>query len=1206
MGVKSNILIRKFLAGIFKAGLIFSLCFGMSGTPAAHAQETEPQAKSLAASSLPMQGQAWSQSGWFSIIWGDSLNGASQTTYTMTDASGKTSLLRLDERLAQSLGGMLQLNRKYVSVQGSWAAPLSAQAASTVIDVTAITLASSTGKQGLGSVSSEAVTGSKPWISIMCKFSDIASEPNTLAFFQGMYASTKPGLDDYWRELSYGTINVLGSNAAGWYTLPHPEIYYNPTDTSDGTNLDLLASDCTATADASVDFSPYSGINMMFNSDFDNGWAWGGGAYLTLDGASKFWRTTWEPPWSYANISVIEHEMGHGFGLPHSSGNYGQTYDNAWDVMSKDRYNCGAATDGTYGCMAQHTISYHLDILGWIPSGQKFTAGENTNTTITLEQLALPQTSNYKMVQIPINGSSTHFYSVEARRLAGYDVKLPGNAVVIHEVDTTRGIPAHVIDPDGNGDTGDAGAMWTVGETFSDTTYGISVTVVSATASGFQVTIITPPFWTISGHVRTSSGIGVSGVTLGGLPNTPSTDADGYYSDRVINGWSGTVTPQKSTHTFSPASLSYTSVTSDQANQNYTDTYYKGVYHVKTAASGTGDCADWANACTLQNALGTALSGEEIWAAAGKYLPTSGTDRAQTFHLANGVALYGGFVGTETARAQRNPALNLTSLSGDIGTPGDASDNSYHVVTGAAAATLNGFTVTAGNANGSGTQASGGGMYNYGSAPTLADVTFSANSATYGGGMYNDGSNPALANVSFNSNMATSNGGGMYNYGSSPTLAEITFNGNSATNFGGGIFNYSSSPALTNVTFGGNSTTYGAGMYNGGSSSPTLMNITFSSNTASSYGGGIYDTSSNPTLTNVTFNSNSAIFGGGIINFSSSPTIHNTILWGNATTYGAQMYNDSSSIPVVSDSVVQGGYAGGTNILSTDPVLGALGDYGDFTQTIPLLPGSSAIDTGNVTTCPATDQRGVARPQGAQCDMGAFEAHVFSLTITGGDYQNTLVNTAFAQPLSLSVGGTNGDPVNGGVITFTAPASGASAVLSSYSVTISAEAVSVNATANGMAGPYDVSADAAGVFAPAAFHLTNNSVGVTPSLTDTPTNTGTSSPTSTPTSTRTNTSTPSQTRTPTPTPTHTSTPSATSTSTRTRTRTPTPTQTSTSTASATRTPTTTASATRTRTPSRTSTGTLPTATKTFTPSRTPTRTATPTAHHRVYLPLNIR
>jgi len=81
------------------------------------------------------------------------------------------------------------------------------------------------------------------------------------------------------------------------------------------------------------------------------------------------------------------------------------------------------------------------------------------------------------------------------------------------------------------------------------------------------------------------------------------------------------------------------------------------VRYAKPTATGTGDCSSWANACTLQTALTGAASGDEIWAAAGVYKPTMlSTDRAATFQLKDGVAIYGGFYGTEASRDLRNPA----------------------------------------------------------------------------------------------------------------------------------------------------------------------------------------------------------------------------------------------------------------------------------------------------------------------------------------------------------------------------------------------------------------------------------------------------------------------------------------------------------------------------------------------------------------------
>jgi predicted outer membrane repeat protein len=401
-----------------------------------------------------------------------------------------------------------------------------------------------------------------------------------------------------------------------------------------------------------------------------------------------------------------------------------------------------------------------------------------------------------------------------------------------------------------------------------------------------------------------------------------------------------------------------------------------GVLYAKSVASGTGDCLSWANACTLQTALTGAASGNEIWATAGTYKPTTlGTDRSATFQLKNGVAVYGGFAGEETERTQQDPVTNLTILSGDIDnndsqtpiitdltTVTGNTTNSYHVVIGATGAILDGFTITAGNAN----------------------FNDNLNPDGNGGGMLNDsGSNPTLTNLIFRGNSTSYYGGGMLNWNSSsPILTNVTFNGNSAGSDGGGMFNWnSSSPALTNVTFNGNSALVGGGMYNYISSNSTLSNVTFYGNTATYLGGGgMYNDGSSPTLTNVTFSNNSATtFGGGMYNGAgSNPQIRNTIFWGNTALSGGAQISDVSSTPIVNDSVVQGGYAG-TNIITTDPLLGTLGDYGGFTQTIPLLAGSSAIDTGNDDVCPNTDQRGVTRPQGAHCDIGAYEVRVYQI-----------------------------------------------------------------------------------------------------------------------------------------------------------------------------------------------------------------------------------
>ncbi len=272
-----------------------------------------------------------------------------------------------------------------------------------------------------------------------------------------------------------------------------------------------------------------------------------------------------------------------------------------------------------------------------------------------------------------------------------------------------------------------------------------------------------------------------------------------------------------------------------------------------------------------------------------------------------------------------------------------------------------------------------------------------------------------------------------------------------------------SSVTLTQTTFNDNSATSGGGLAVTGGS--VLTNVTFYSNTASEYGGGLFNYGAVSRLTNVTFNANSAGAGGGMYNFYSIPLIRNSILWGDL---GGEIDNLTSTL-TISTSIVQGGYMSGTNIITADPLLGALGPHGGNTQTIPLLPGSSAIDATNVD-CPATDQRNVTR--GITCDLGAFESQGFTLMKASGDNQSTPANTAFAQPLVISVTSAYSEPVNGGVVTFVGPLSGAGTNPITTTAMITNGAVAHGITANGFPGSYPVEARANGATS-ITFTLTN-------------------------------------------------------------------------------------------------------------------------------------
>lgn len=450
------------------------------------------------------------------------------------------------------------------------------------------------------------------------------------------------------------------------------------------------------------------------------------------------------------------------------------------------------------------------------------------------------------------------------------------------------------------------------------------------------------------------------------------------------------------------------------------------IYRVSTTGATTGACgADWDNPCDLQYALSMATSGSEIWVKSGTYYPDQGFgqtpgDRISTFALKNGVALYGGFAGTETLRSERNsdPVQNGTILSGDIGVIGVNDDNAYHVLEASflpSSPTLDGFTVTGGNANGA-LNNFGGGLYNNESNTVLKNIIFTKNFSNGGGGgifiisqrsIRTEYFAPTLDNVIFMENSAP-RGGGILTQNSSPILTNVTFKENKATNGNGGAMvnwtlhpatDESSAPILTNVTFSGNTANGGGGggLYNS-NSQPILTNVTFSGNSSSLQGGAIFNEGADPTFRNVTISGNTAPSGsGGAIrsamlgSITSDLTIENSILWNDAS---EEFSSDGTGSLTIVDSIVQGGCpinAACTNILTTDPVLSGLANNGGFTQTMALGRGSAAIDTGGSnSTCAADDQRGASRPQSSGCDIGAFEAYLLTVTadsktITYGD-----------------------------------------------------------------------------------------------------------------------------------------------------------------------------------------------------------------------------
>ena len=218
------------------------------------------------------------------------------------------------------------------------------------------------------------------------------------------------------------------------------------------------------------------------------------------------------------------------------------------------------------------------------------------------------------------------------------------------------------------------------------------------------------------------------------------------------------------------------------------------------ASAGAGDGTSWESAYgDLQAALAAANPGDEIWVRAGIYVPSPTGDATTSFHMRSGVALYGGFNGTESLRSQRDFALNQTTLSGDVNQDDVGVDGAWpsnwnvttsncgHVVVSSGVdrtAVLDGFIIELGHTGPVGTPAGdplmyGSGLYNVGGSPTVRNCTFRHNLAAFahGGAVFTSDGSPAFNDCVFQQNYVhLGSGGGLYAYGSgAPVIEDCQF-----------------------------------------------------------------------------------------------------------------------------------------------------------------------------------------------------------------------------------------------------------------------------------------------------------------------------------------------------------------------------------------------------------------------------------------------
>jgi predicted outer membrane repeat protein len=415
-----------------------------------------------------------------------------------------------------------------------------------------------------------------------------------------------------------------------------------------------------------------------------------------------------------------------------------------------------------------------------------------------------------------------------------------------------------------------------------------------------------------------------------------------------------------------------------------TNTTYAQIY-VNHAATGANNGTSWANAYTdLKLAIDNTTSGE-IWVAQGTYYPTSGSDRTISFALKNNVEIYGGFVGGETARTQRDYENNETIMSGDIGVASDTSDNTYSVIAvdGAAAtitnsAILDGCTIRDGNANITGVAGGGivladdanpiirnckiknnyaifgGGIFCYFSKPILENIIFENNGATNGGGaiFFQLPLSTALTNCQFINNVTNNGSGGAIVATGSVGLPSIIsmidciFKGNAA-NFptpsgvtsGGAVVLSGQDFNAVNCTFEDNHANYSGGaLWIGGASSVSLTACEFIDNDTQVLGGAIrLSGSATAIISHSRFEDNSTTLpsfgeGGAISNLGNLTIINSMFFQNQATGYGGAIYNSS---------------IGNLNIYNTNLIANSL-RFNSSSPTLDNLHSAAISNRGNI------------------------------------------------------------------------------------------------------------------------------------------------------------------------------------------------------------------------------------------------------------------
>ena len=431
-------------------------------------------------------------------------------------------------------------------------------------------------------------------------------------------------------------------------------------------------------------------------------------------------------------------------------------------------------------------------------------------------------------------------------------------------------------------------------------------------------------------------------------------------------------------------------------------------YYVSPSGSDSNPGTSGAPFLTIQHGINTSVSGDTVTVEDGTYKGPGDVDLD--------------FAGRNiTVTSVNGAAKTIIDCGGSASSDGSGDHRGFYLHSGETNAVISGLTIQNGYESGvhpyGSPDGTGGGINVRGAAVTVQNCVLQNDTAEFGGGgLLNDAySTATLANDTFTGDTALGGyGGGLANDGTA-TLTNCALTGNSAQ-AGGGLYNsgYNSSNGslmLTDCALTGNmAQQYGGGLYHSSYVPVALTNDTFSGNSAQ-FGGGLSNTGSGPlTLTNDTFTGNSAQNGGGFFNTGSAVTLTNDILYGDTAPNGSEVYNyDSSSTASATYCDIQGGFSG-TGNLNADPL------FVNAPADLHLQSGSPCLGAGtsNAPGYLPTDKDGRTRPNPPS--VGAYE--LVTLPATALTVSNLSGAASQTLALSATLKKTGGTGLGGKTVTF--------------------------------------------------------------------------------------------------------------------------------------------------------------------------------------------